>query len=593
MPSNLQAYRQMADNAQRQITGSHQSWMAFLQTAARLYKYPFNEQVMIHAQRPGAIACAEYDFWNERMGRYVRRGSKGIAVIDTSGDNPKLKYVFDVADTGTRENSRAVNLWELRPEHTDAVSAMLERSYDVSGEHGFQDQLERVAAQLADEYWNEHSRDMLDILEDSFLEEYDDFNVGVQFRNAATVSITYALMARCGLEPDDYFEHEDFLSVFDFNTPVTVNALGTVVSEINQQVLRQIEITIRNYERAHSAERTDENGLTDLYQERRLPDSRPEPDRAAGNAAGQVREDAENVPEGASPDTLEQDDSLGDPVPASEGDRRDGEPALGADDAGADEAERSNGGPESRRPMKWWADEQPESAGGGNDSRGADLQLNEPPAAGSVQLSFFPTEDEQIALIDEADEYNTYANVSARPFAFSFTQADIDHVLRLGGNNDNSRQRVAAQYMMQKPTEEIAAFLSREYVGGGGFITDNSRMSTWFAEDGIHLAKGDSARYVQSAQVIPWEDATERIGQLLELGRFATNVELAETEGYTHSQLAQSLWYLRHDFDEAAIEQGFLPTMADFRGNGFPEETAALAEGLSHPEYLATIHTGI
>ena len=160
MPSSIQAYRQMADNAQRQITGSHQSWMAFLQTAARLYKYPYNEQVMIHAQRPNATACAEYDFWNERMGRYVRRGSKGIAVIDTTGDNPKLKYVFDVADTGTRENSRSVNLWELRRSHNDTVSAMLERSYDVSGEHGLQDQLERVAAQLADEYWNEHQRDI-------------------------------------------------------------------------------------------------------------------------------------------------------------------------------------------------------------------------------------------------------------------------------------------------------------------------------------------------------------------------------------------------------------------------------------------------
>ena len=590
MPSNLQAYRQMADHAQQQITGSHQSWMAFLQTAARLYKYPYNEQVMIHAQRPNATACAEYDFWNERMGRYVRRGSKGIAVIDTTGDNPKLKYVFDVADTGTRENSRSVNLWELRRSHNDTVSAMLEHNYGISGENGLQEQLEHVAAQLADEYWNEHSRDMLDIVADSFLEEYDNFNIGVQFRNAATVSITYALMSRCGLEPDDYFEHEDFLSVFDFNTPVTVSALGTAVSEINQQVLRQIEVAIRNYERVHSAERTDENGRTDLYQERRLPDSRSEPDTAAGDPAGQVRQDAEDVPEGAPSYSVESPDSLGDPVPASAGDRRDGEPALGADDAGVDEAERSNGGPESRRPNEVGGlNEQSESAGGGNDSRGADLQLNEPPAAGSVQLSFFPTEDEQIALIDEADEYNTYANVSVRPFAFSFTQADIDHVLRLGGNNDNSRQRVAAQYMMQKPTEEIAAFLSREYVGGGGFITDNSRMSAWFAEAGIHLAKGDSARYVQSAQVIPWEDATERIGQLLELGRFATNVELAETEGYTRDHLAQSLWYLKHDFDEPAKEQGYLSVMEDFRGGGFPDETARLSEALSHPEYCATI----
>ena len=260
MPNNLQAYRQMAEHAAMQITGSHQSWMAFLQTAARLYKYPYNEQVMIHAQRPDATACAEYDFWNQQWGRYVRRGSKGIAVIDTSGDNPKLKYVFDVSDTGTRENSRDVRLWELHQEHNDSVAAMLERNYEVSGERGLADQLERVAAQLADAYWNEHQQDMLDILEDSFLEEYDDFNVGVQFRNAATVSITYALMSRCGLEPDDYFAHEDFLSVFDFNTPETVAALGTAVSEINQQVLRQIEVTIKKYERQHSAERTNDYG---------------------------------------------------------------------------------------------------------------------------------------------------------------------------------------------------------------------------------------------------------------------------------------------------------------------------------------------
>lgn len=160
MQNKLHAYRQMADHVALQITGSHQSWLAFLQTAARLYKYPYNEQVMIHAQRPNATACAEYDFWNEKWGRYVRRGSKGIALIDASGDRPKLKYVFDVADTGTRESSRTVRLWELRPEHLGSVTAMLERNYEVSGENGLQDQLERVAAQLADEYWNEYQRDM-------------------------------------------------------------------------------------------------------------------------------------------------------------------------------------------------------------------------------------------------------------------------------------------------------------------------------------------------------------------------------------------------------------------------------------------------
>ena len=201
---------------------------------------------MIHAQRPDATACAEYDFWNERMGRYVRRGSTGIALVDVSLDKPRLKYVFDVSDTGGREFHRRRFLWELEQEHFDSVTAMLERNYNVSGEDGLALQLERVAAQLADKYWNDHQRDILDIVDNSFLEEYDDFNIGVAFRNAAVVSITYSLMSRCGLEPDEYFEHEDFLSIFDFNTPPLIAALGTAVSEINQQVLRQIEVTVKN-----------------------------------------------------------------------------------------------------------------------------------------------------------------------------------------------------------------------------------------------------------------------------------------------------------------------------------------------------------
>lgn len=245
MPSKLQAYCQMADHAAKQITGSSENWKAFLRTAARLYKYPYNEQVMIHAQRPDATACAEYDFWNERMGRYVRRGSTGIALVDVSSDKPRLKYVFDVSDTGGREFPRRRYLWELQQEHFDSVTAMLERSYDVSGADGLALQLERVAAQLADEYWNDNQRDILDIVDDSFLEEYDDFNIGVAFRNAAVVSITYSLMSRCDLEPDEYFEHEDFLSIFDFNTSPLIAALGTAISEINQQVLRQIEVTVK------------------------------------------------------------------------------------------------------------------------------------------------------------------------------------------------------------------------------------------------------------------------------------------------------------------------------------------------------------
>lgn len=238
----------MSEEAQRQLTGSLERWQSFLATASRLYKYPYHEQVMIHAQRPDATACAEFDVWNNTMRRYVRRGSKGIALIDTSGDRERLRYVFDVSDTGTRPNSRSLNLWELREEHIPAVSSMLEKNYGVPAGESLAVQLEAVASQLAREYWEDNRRDILGILEDSFLEEYDEFNVGVAFRNAAEVSISYSLMLRCGLEPENYFEHEDFMSVFDFNTPETAGALGTAVSGINQQVLREIGATIRNYQ---------------------------------------------------------------------------------------------------------------------------------------------------------------------------------------------------------------------------------------------------------------------------------------------------------------------------------------------------------
>ena len=219
----------MADTAERQLTSSYKSWTQFLRTAARLYKYPYNEQIMIHAQRPDATACAEYDFWNKKLGRFVRRGSTGIALIDTSGQKPQLRYVFDVADTGEREHSRPMHLWQFRAEHEDAVAAALERSYDVVSSDGIAGQMEKIASQLAKEYWADYKRDILHNIDDSYLDGYDEFNTEVQFRNAAKVSITYMLMSRCGLEPEAYLEPEDFLPVFDFNTPAAVAALGLLV----------------------------------------------------------------------------------------------------------------------------------------------------------------------------------------------------------------------------------------------------------------------------------------------------------------------------------------------------------------------------
>jgi len=582
MPNKLQAYAEQAERTARQITGSHLAWTAFLTTAARLYKYPYNEQLMIYMQRPEATACAEYDFWNEKMGRYVRRGSTGIALIDASGYKPRLKYVFDVSDTGGKENARRVNLWELKDAHTDSVSAMLERNYGVSGKNGLAEQFENVASQLAAEYWRDHSRDILGIVADSYLEEYDDYNIEVAFKNAAAVSITYSLMSRCGMQPEEHFEHEDFFSIFDFNTPRTVAALGTAVSEINEQVLRQIEVTIRNYEREHSAERTAEHGeQPDLHEERRLPDSRPE-DRGAGAAPRQVRADAPEVPEGASSHSLEPDDLGGDSVSAPAGDRAGSAEPLRADDAGAGGGGRSDGSAESQRSHEMGGlDEHLQGAGRGDHPQRADLRITEHPARGG-QLSFFPTEAEQITAIEEAESAQT-------PFAFSVSQEQIDHVLRLGGNADNTRMVIAAAFQKQKSTEDIAALLQNTFHGGNGFKTPEGELSVWYAVDGIHIAPGRSAEYVRTAQVIAWQDAAVRISQLMDSGAYASNVELAEAGQHERMQLAQALWYLKHDLSDEAREQGYLSCMDTLRGGGFPDETARLAEQLTNTDFRETL----
>ena len=591
MPSKLQTYMQMADEAQRQITGSYRGWTGFLTTAARLYKYPYAEQVMIHAQRPDATACAEYDFWNEKMGRYVRRGSKGIALIDSSGERPRLRYVFDVSDTGGREFPKSRYLWEYREEHAGAVSAMLESRYGADGKGGLPDQLERIASQLAEEYWRDYKRDILAIVDDSFLYGYDEFNVGAAFQSAAAVSIAYSLMSRCGLEADDRFEHEDFLSIFDFNTPEAAAELGTAVSRINGEVLRQIEVTIKNYEREKLAERSHGHDRADLHQERGLPDSRPDAERDAGGreTPGQVRETAQELPSGAQTGAVQPSGAVGEAVPAPAGDRRDGESEIGADDAGADEVGGRDGGAESPRPDEMGEPhEQPESAGRGDHPQRAGVQLTndapeaepaQPPIPQAYQLSLFPTEEEQIAYIAEAESYTPSA------FSMSIPQADIDHILRMEGNADYARMKIATEFSKGKSVEEIAAFLQSSFHGGNGVVTENGRYSAWYADDGIHIANGDAARYLTSAKVVSWQAAAERIGQLLEQGEYAANVELAEAPGHERAELAQAVWYLRQDLSEKARAQGYLSCLSDMRGGGFPEETARLAERLRDPAF--------
>ena len=586
MASVLQQYHQLADRMATQITGSYQSWTDFLTTAARLYKYPYHEQLMIYAQRPEATACADYELWNKRMGRYVRRGAKGIALIDHSGDTPKLKYVFDVADTRTTERSRSPYLWDFRPEHEQVVSDSLELQYDIRYPGSFSDLLEQISSVKVTEYFLAHQQDILDIVDGSYLEQYHDYDKGVAFLNAATVSTTYMLLSRCGLAENAHFGLEDFMPVFDFNTPQTVDALGSAISGISEEILRNIEVTIKKYEREKLSERSQENERTDLHTQRGLLDSQSEPVPAGDPAPGQVREDAEEVSTGASSGAVEQPDPVGEAVSPSEGDRRNSEPALGADDAHTDAVGRGDGSSESQRPHEMGgADEQPESPSRGSDPDGADLHLTEDSPV--EQFSFFPTEAHQIESITEAER------VQATPSAFSMfiSQADIDHILRTGGNEDDARMKIVAEFSKQKPLENRATFLKALYHGGNGLITENGKISAWYSEYGIYIASGDTARYLPSAQVISWADAAGRTEELLDSGTFATNLEVAEAPRNERQRIAAEVWGLYHDLSDEAKSLGHLSCLSNIRSTNYPEETERLTDELANPAFREILLT--
>ena len=570
MPDKTLTYIQLAQDTARQITSNYRSWTAYLSTASRLYKYQYSDQLLIHAQRPDATACAEYDLWNSTMHRYVRRGSKGIALLHNHAGQFSLRYVFDIADTGTRRTSLDPFLWQINERNESAIAAMLEHEYDVSAAHGLHFQLAEIAQRQASAYWQDHRQDVFRIVDGSFLEEYDEINVGMSFRRATSISVCYTLQARCGLDVDSQFEHEDFLNVFDWNTPDAVAVLGTAVSQISGQVLRQIE-TI-----AKRVERSVENDRDAVHNEGRLPVSEPDHAESTQPAPEQVRADEGEAPGGAEADPVSDDAAERDADQPSTGDQRDGESSPGADDAGAGESSERDGGTEGQRPDGLdAADEQPESTGRGDPVDGVDLQLS------FLDVSMaIPTEAEQIYSIEEAE------SAVFAPFAFSVHQDDIDHILRVGSNTANHRMILVAEFSKQKPLEDMTAALRRVYHGGYGIATEHGRITAWYAEDGMHFATGGTARYTRTAQVLSWTDAAKRIGELLEEGRFATNIEVVATLGHERRRMAEGMVNLYWDTDAAAREQGYMATLAGMCGTTHPVCVEAATRALADPELL-------
>ena len=461
---------------------------------------------MIYAQRPDATACASYDVWNDRMNRYVRRGSKGIALLDDTGDRLRLRYVFDLADTGTRSNSRDPWLWTLEDRHGIPVKAMLERRYGTAADT-LPQQLADVAGQLADAYWADHGQEISGILANSMLEEYDELNRGLAFKRAVTTSTTFALLSRCGYTPENHFGHEEFSNIYEFNTPATVAALGTAVSESSREVLLQIAAVVRQVERDIAEERRlwDEQHSIAVHAERGLsgPEHRTEP---AADVSGQVRADAPDVSQGEPARPLQPPAPEWEAVPAPGGDRPGGEAAARTDDARADAGGGCNGGAESPRPDAMdGPDERLQGSGRGSDPERADFQL-----------SFFATEAEQIAQIDQRAETEQVS-------AFSFSEADWRAALASGSGFANGKERIAAYYTEHHSAKERTTFLKQEYGTGGRSWTfqDGSNGFLDYDASGIKLRSYPNGQ----EQRLKWPEVEKRIHVLIATGQYLDGPE--------------------------------------------------------------------
>ena len=566
-------YSGMAKETIARITANKDNWTSFLTTMARNYEFTYPEQVMIYAQRPNATFCKPYEEWNdEKYRRYVRRGSTGIALFVTNRDKPYLRYVFDVADTGTRRSSPELKPWEVTNENRAYVMDAMERTFGIKADGLLEAQLEDIAQALASEYWADNRKQFLDIVANSFLEEYDELNIEVAFKTAVANSVSYAMYSRLVDNPDNYFEHEDFQKVFDFNSRQTVNALGTAVNAISSRMFGEIEKAIGEYEQSRTAERSEYDERNDLQTGWGLQNPEHGTGEPERQSSGQVWQDAQSVPGAEQSDAPERHDSDREPVPASVGDRGHSEVQSGTADEPVSGEEPGTGQGDQSDGMGA-AHEQPESTGRGSRDDGAYQQLS---------LNLFLTESEQISFIDQAESF--------KPSAFSFDQEEIDHFLLLGSNTDEARKIVALEYMKQKPVDEIAQTLKEVYHGGFGIKEDSGNISAWYAEDGIHLAKGSSAIDSPRAQIIPWNDVANRIGELLESGQFATNVELVEAPGYERQKIAESIWYFLGDVSSEAKEQGYLSVMQDVRRTGgFPAETEHLANLLTDQGFRAIL----
>jgi N12 class adenine-specific DNA methylase len=590
----------MYESALQRVTNTPAEWAAFMRSACRNYKCRFDEQILIYAQRPDATAVLEIEKWNKQFGRWVNRGATGIAVFDDGHDGGyRLKHYFDVSDTHESRFARPVPIWRMEQRYEAEVIEHLENSFgEPEDKSTLATALLSAARNAVDDNLADYLHDLMDCREGSFLEELDDPNVEVEYRTALQSSVAYMLLSRCGIDADEYLGSEDFRFITGFNTRQTVNALGLATSDIAENCLREISVTIGSLQRlekrenrtfaeapAHrdnmvarrSAERSFEHGSIDIPDGERLQSA--EPDRAGGNGrsrqAGlwQVRVAPKEVPQTEPQDTVREPADGRDAEPAPHGDRADGERAHGAFDTADGTGAGRGRADESRGPDEMGgADEQHPAQRGGNDTERPDIRIKP-----------LPTQAEQLTLFGEAE--------GEKPSAFSISQQIIDEVLTSGGNEPDSALRIVSYFKKDHSIVANAAFLQREYEDGGkGFIFGGNHVSVWFNENGLHIAAGDTALNSGNATLVTWEQAARRIRELLNMGRYMPQSELDKADGVEIKKLAENLWEIHRNRSDGAE---FSSLDEELFSGGFPDSTARIAELAAQPEQQRIILDGL
>ena len=575
MPNKTEEYLALAQRTANGLTRYWESWTDYLTTASRLYKYPFADQLMIYAQRPDATACADFDIWNNRMNRYVRRGAKGIALLDESSGFPRLHYVFDVSDTGVRRNSRDPEVWQYNDDLKQPVSEMLSKTYGISGERVSQ-QLADVAGKLVADYWDNNGGDIRAIVDGSLLMDYDEAGVEMQFKSAAAISVTYTLLERCGFEPAGWFDKDDFQAIYNFSTPDAVFALGAAVSDMSREVLRNIERTVKTTIRRRNAERSQyefEQQERDLLDRRGLPAPEPDPEPAP-EAAGQVRQAAPDVSDAAALGAVPHDASEREPVSAPDGGGADGREPDAADHGAASETgPRPGQGAEPDGVGA--AHEQPESTGRGTGADGADLQL-------SFLDANIPTEAQQIETIDRAESEKT-------PSAFVLSQAEIENELRKHGSGfTGGKQRIMALYQTQPDRKLRAKALAKEY-GIGGHSHDFLDGSRGFVN---HDWKGLEFDHYPDHQKITlkWAQVEQYIDLMIQSDRYLTDKEKEQRTARQEAECQLPMLDGTVAAEYTALKEQYPNTLVGFELNGnylFYDKDAVAVERILRTNLLS------